>query len=68
MKNFTITNKTANKIVLKDFTAPDKEYAAGQYISALFLNGLIAHCDKDIKWIDDSTFLVLPKNWTMTIN
>lgn len=63
---FQITNLTKSKVVLTaDFE--DAASAAGKYISALFIAGLVTHCERDVKFTDESHFRILSKGWDFEV-
>lgn len=64
---FNITNTTKNKVVLANFEAADAESAAGKYISAMFIAGLVSHCERDVKINNDGSFRFLGKGWDFTV-
>lgn len=63
---YQIKNETVNKIVLTD-ESTDVELCAGQYISALFLVGIVKHCVNDIEWTGDNTFRIKSNNWKFSV-
>ena len=67
MSSFKITNITKNKVVLT-VEARDEAHAAGKYISAMSLVGIVTHCEKDVKFnAEFNKFTILSKGWDFTV-
>lgn len=63
---FQISNITKNKVCLTaEFE--NAACAAGKYISALFVAGLVTHCERDVKFTDETHFRILSKGWDFEV-
>jgi hypothetical protein len=64
---FVITNTTKEKVVLT-VEAEDADHAAGKYISAMFVAGLIRSIDRDVECFrGENAFKFLNKGWDFTV-
>lgn len=68
MSKFKITNKTLSKVVLT-VEAADAIGAAGKYISALMLAGIVSFSQKEVVFVEGSEadFSLTNKNWEFSI-